>query len=224
MARFYNPGQRIQEKLPYNNLNDPKEVCNISYHLINAPEKDFFEVPESVTLLTVDGSEAEIRADFPKEVKRLFADRGVVLVNPKFKGDVLESDNVAKTDDEAKEKGDEMYRSYLRKVVNDWFDIVERAKQAGGRPRPAQGLHKFALKALRLKDPADDVDTILTAQAGQVSSDAVQKQIASQNETIAKLEGMIQLLLAQKSAPEHTAAPAQSTPAAGSVVAVNPKK
>src|SRR3981189_886059 len=118
MARFYNPGQRIQEKLPYNNLNDPREVCNISYHLINAPEKDFFEVPESVMLPTMDGSEAEIRADFPREVQRLFADRGVVLVNPRFKGDVLESDNVALTDAEAKVKGDEMYHRHLRSVVD----------------------------------------------------------------------------------------------------------
>src|SRR5437660_1774874 len=100
MARFYNPGQRIQEKLPYNNLNDPREVCNISYHLIDAPQKDFFEVPESVTLLTVDGQEAEIRADFPREVKRLFANRGVILVNSRFKGEVLESDNIALSDDE----------------------------------------------------------------------------------------------------------------------------
>jgi hypothetical protein len=221
MARFYNPGQRIQEKLPYNNLNDPKEVCNISYHLINAPEKDFFEVPESVTLLTVDGSEAEIRADFPREVKRLFADRGVVLVNPKFKGEVLETDNIALTDDEAKVKGDEKYHSHLRSVVDDWFSIVDRAKQAGGRPRPAQGLHKHALKALRLQDPADTIDGLLTAQAGQVSSDAVQAQLSAQNETISELRGMIAALMAQKAAP----APAQNTGnGTTSVTAVNPKK
>ncbi|MCU1247090.1 MAG: hypothetical protein JWQ49_119 [Edaphobacter sp.] len=198
MARFYNPGQRIQEKLPYNNLNDPREVCNISYHLINAPEKDFFEVPESVTLLTVDGSEAEIRADFPREVKRLFAHRGVVLVNPRFKGEVLETDNIALTDAEAKVKGDAMYHEHLRAIVDDWFTIVDRAKAAGGRPRPAQGLHKYALKALNLQDPADTIDTLLTAQAGQVSSDAVQAQLAAQNATISKLEGMIAALLAQK--------------------------
>jgi hypothetical protein len=206
MARFYNPGQRIQEKLPYNNLNDPREVCNISYHLINAPEKDFFEVPESVTLLTVDGSEAEIRADFPREVKRLFANRGVILVNPRFKGDVLESDNIALTNAEAKVKGDAMYHQHLRSVVDDWFTIVERAKQAGGRPRPAQGLHKHALKALNLQDPADTIDTLLTAQAGQVSSDAVQAQLAAQNATISKLEGMIAALLAKPDASVATTA------------------
>jgi hypothetical protein len=211
MARFYNPGQRIQEKLPYNNLNDPREVCNISYHLINAPEKDFFEVPESVTLQTVDGSDAEIRADFPREVKRLFADRGVILVNPRFKGEVLVSDNIALTDADAKVKGDEMYHQHLRSVVDDWFTIVDRAKASGGRPRPAQGLHKHALKALNLQDPADTIDTLLTAQAGQVSSDAVQAQLAAKNATIGKLEGMIAALLALK--PESTS-PAVTKPAA----------
>src|SRR6202012_4724583 len=110
-----------------------------SYFMVNAPEKDYFDVPDSVTLTDVDGSEVDIPAGFPREVKRLFADRGVVLVSPQFKGQILESDNLATNDDEAKEKGDDMYRTHLRKVVTDWFDIVDRAKQAGGRPRPAQG-------------------------------------------------------------------------------------
>src|SRR6266567_5880964 len=83
--RFYNPGSTIQQMLPYTNTTkDPRDGSTISNYLLNAPERDFFELPDVITLLTIDG-EATIPVGFSRIVKATFSQRGVVMINPRAK-------------------------------------------------------------------------------------------------------------------------------------------
>ena len=203
--RFYNPGKKITQMLPYTNTTkDPRDGNTISYHLMEAPERDFFELPEVITLMTVDG-EATIPVGFGKVVKREFAERGVIHVNPKAdEEDILDDDNTAATDKQARLKGDRMWKAFLRAKVAEWYATVQDIKAGGGVPRPATGLFAFALKELHMEDPADAVDTILRAKEGQVSNADTQAQIAA-------LQAQLNQLIGAKQAREAAAASTPTT-------------
>jgi hypothetical protein len=202
--RFYNPSNRIQEKLAYNNRNDIKEMNNISYYSLDAPEKDFFDVPTMITIHDQLGQEFDISTPFPAEVKRLYAHRGVVMINPKHKGEIGETENVARTDEEAKEKAIEMYQQHLHDTVREWYGIVDRARANNARPNPATGQFKHALKVLNLQDPADEVTNVLSANAGKGDDAATQARLAEQDKLINELKGSLAVLLSQQNRSEPT--------------------
>lgn len=204
MKIFYNPGPAIKERLPYTNtLKSDKYVNTISYFLMDAPAKDFFEVPEIVTIETDDG-EAQIPVGFVKVLRRAQNERGMVLVDPKYKGIISEEDNVALTKEEAKRKGDIFWDRYLRKKADEWFRIVEEAKVSGRLPQKATGFFKFVLDELHIADPADTIGNILDVKRDLVANNAVQAQIARQEaviaaqaESLSRLEGMLAVLVTQ---------------------------
>lgn len=186
--RFYNPGSEIRQMLPYTNTTkDPRDGSTVSHHLMNAPERDFFELPDVITLLTIDG-EATIPVGFSRIVKAQFAPRGVVMINPRAKN-ILEDDNLALNDKDAQVKGDRMWKEYLRAKASEWYAIVAEIKAGGGVPRAATGLFAFALKQLHMEDPADVVDTIIRAKEGQASNADVQSQLAELQKQLARLQG-----------------------------------
>lgn len=193
--RFYNPGSTIQQMIPYTNTTkDPREGSTISNHLFTAPEKDFVDVPDVITLMTPEG-EATIPVGFGRHIKRVFAERGLIQVNPNAKG-VVEDDNVALNDKDARIKGDRMWKEFLKAKVAEWYTIVQDIKTQGGVPRAATGLYMFALKQLHMEDPADTVDTILRVKEEKVSNDETQRQIE-------ELKAQIQQLIGAQGAREQ---------------------
>jgi hypothetical protein len=190
MARFYNAGTALDEKLPYTHpTKDPREGNTLSYHFLKAREKDFFEVPDFLTLQTDEG-ELQVSVGFKREVKRLYRDRGVVLVDSKLK-DILDDDNAALNDKDAKHKGDSMWREYLKSIAQAHYTAVDETKSFGGVPRAAKGLTKYALNALNLEDPADSVGTITRAKEGQTSSAENDKKIADLTALVHQLKGAL---------------------------------
>jgi hypothetical protein len=186
--RFYNPGSTIQELLPYTNTSkDPRDGSTVSQYLLHARQQDFFDVPDVITLLTIDG-EATIPVGFSRIIKAQFASRGVVMVNPRAK-DIFEDDNLALSDKDAQVKGDRIWKEYLRAKASEWYAIVAEIKAGGGVPRAATGLFAFALKQLHLEDPADVVDTIVRAKEGQKSNADQQAQIDALTATVNRLLG-----------------------------------
>jgi hypothetical protein len=197
--RFYNPGTQISQMIPYTNTTkNPRDGSTISNHLFIAPEKDFVEVPDVITLMTPEG-EATIPVGFGRHLKRVFAERGLVHVNPKAVN-ILDDDNTATNDKEARMKGDQMWKEYLKDKVTEWYSIVADIKAQGGAPRKATGLFAFALRSLHMEDPADTVDTILRVKEDKVSNDDTQRQIE-------ELKAQVQQLIGAQGAgrlPERT--------------------
>lgn len=189
--RFYNPGSKIQDQLAYTHpTKDPKEGSTLSYHLLQAEEKDFFEVPSQLTLDTPEG-EVTVSVNFPKRVKALYLDRGVVMIDDRLK-DIPEDDNAASSDKEARIKGNAMWKEYLKSIVTAHYTAVAEIKQNGGVPRAAKGLTSYAIKALGMEDPADQVDTITRAKEGQVSNADTQKQITDLTALVNQLRGALE--------------------------------
>lgn len=190
MSRFYNPGTALEERLQYTNpAKDAKDTNTTSYHLLRAEEKAFFEVPDVISLDTLDG-EIQVPVSFAKIVKRQHSRRGVVLVDPRAKK-AADDDNIAPTDDAATKKGDAMWKDYLKQTCQEWYTIVSEIKQQGGVPRAAQGLFKYALKALHMEDPADTVDTITRAKEGQQTNASTVAQMQEMRDMIMKLQGQL---------------------------------
>jgi hypothetical protein len=196
-VRFYNPGQRIMEKLPYtNNTRDLTEVTNLSYYTIDAPEKDFFNVPSVFTLKDVMGREYSMYAPFPAEIKRIFAPRGVVEIRPDHDQPIDESDNLALNEADAKVKGDAMYHEHLMSLVNDWFDIVARAQADNRIAKPAQGAHKHALKVLHITDPAATVSNLISAEKNKTTTKENDERVKALEAQIAEQAGQMKALMA----------------------------
>jgi hypothetical protein len=162
-VRFYNPGDRLSEPIPYSI--EGADIHTIARYTIDASEGQFFYVPTQIRFL-VDNS--RIGVDFPTTVCQKFKDRGVVMIDEEWEpsGDEEEDDKVpiARDDEEAKEKGDRIWRKYLFTIVRRWQSQCSEIRVKGGIPDEASGFTKRALKLLGMRDPA------LSAQ------DAIQKE------------------------------------------------
>lgn len=189
MAVFYNPGFKFSERKQYDNpFVDVKELNAISYLTLEAPEKDFFEVPDFATIKDVSGEEQQVPLKLAKLVKEWYAERGVVLVSPNQK-EIHPEDNVARTKEEAKAKGNATWKKFLRNKANEYFARVSETKAAGQLPVPAQGLFKAVLDELGMKDPADTVEQIIQTQQNTVDTTELQRQVAALTAQLNQLVG-----------------------------------
>jgi hypothetical protein len=188
MSKFFNPGKKIYDRLQYTHpTKDPREGNTLSYYLMDAPEGEFFEVPDSLTLDTAEG-EVVIAVNFAKRVKALYQNRGVIQIFAHGK-EIAEEDNAATNEDDAKAKGNAMWREYLRTIAREHFTSVEETKSFGGVPRPATGLTKYALNTLNFEDPADRIDSITRAKEGTATNKEMQAKIDELAATVNKLLG-----------------------------------
>lgn len=188
MSRFYNPGTKIDEKIQYTHpTKDPKEGSTLSYYTFSVDAKEFVDIPDTLTLDTPEG-EVTVAVNFGKRIKKDYQARGVVLVDARLKN-VLDDDNAAADDKDARRKGDLMWREHLKSIAQQHYTSVAETKSFGGVPRAAVGLTKYALNMLNMEDPADQVDTITRAKEGQASNLATQEQIAQLLARINQLEG-----------------------------------
>lgn len=188
--RFYNPGSKISQMLQFTNTaRDPRQGNTVSYYNMVAEEREFFEVPDVVHLDTPEG-EVTMPVSFGKVIKRELAARGVIHIEPRAK-DVMDEDNTARTDKEAREKGDRMWKNYLRAKASEWHMIVQETRAQGGVPRAASGLFAFALKELHMEDPADTVDTILRVRDEKTADTATQAKITALEAQVNQLIGAL---------------------------------
>jgi hypothetical protein len=140
VIRFYN-GQSapFQQKFVYTKPDtDFREENGNAYWNVDAPPKSFFEVP-----FELETSLGGIwRISIHTEITQRFGNRGVIRVDIKAKKALEENPGdprfayVAHDDESAKVKGDEIWRTYLRQVIQDFE--VENDRRVTER-----GLHKL---------------------------------------------------------------------------------
>lgn len=188
MARFYNPGTKIEDRLQYTHpTKDPRDGSTLSYHLLQAEEKDFFDVPDVLTLNMPEG-ELQVPVNFTKRVRSLYRDRGVILIDPRAV-DADENDNIAQNEQEAQKKGRRLWREHLKSIVQEHYTNVQEVRSNGGVPRAARGLTAFALKELNMEDPADQVGTITRVREQQGSDERLRQELQALRDQLNQLQG-----------------------------------
>lgn len=186
MARFWNPGFAWKDTLKFDNpVNEPNS-SNISYYVVDAPAKSFFEVKDTVTV-DLGAGEFEQPLRFRELIRSQYAERGVVLVT--MGRECNEEENIAGSDADAKSKGNRIWREYMKEKANEWFRIVHEVKANGAIPRAATGLFKRVLEELGMEDPADSAGMLTAAKEGQQSNLDMQKQIEELKATVNRLVG-----------------------------------
>jgi hypothetical protein len=188
MSRFFNPGFAWNDTLKYDNpVGDAREINLISYYRVEAPQKDFFEVKDTTMMRLPTGEEYDVPLRFKELIRQQYAERGVILV---VAGRVCtEEENIAGSDDEAKKKGNAMWRHFLREKANEWVRIVEETKATGQLPRPATGLFKRVLEEIGMQDPADTAMGFERAKEGQKANQDLQSMIQSLRDEVNQLKG-----------------------------------
>lgn len=182
MAKFYNPGFKWEELLKYDNpVADAREVNNVSYFRLRAPEKGVFEVPDTMLMKLATGEEIDVPLRFKKLIQSQYSDRGVVLIDG----------NGEEAEKAARKTAETQWKQYLHDKANEWIRIVHEVKAAGQIPRPAQGLFQRVLEELGMEDPADNVSVVTRAKEGQQENKELQRQIAEMQKQIAQLTGAL---------------------------------
>jgi len=147
--RFYNGGDAINARIPFDNPNNDIKKDNIvSYFHLQAPAESFFEVPDAIT----SGRNRSF-SNFDLTIMSKWARFGVVRIDPTI-DPTMSSTPVAANDREAKILGDRIHEEYLMQLVQDYVNRVEEAKSQGMTILPAQNYLKHALKKLGIADPA----------------------------------------------------------------------
>lgn len=175
--KMYNGGDRFQG---YVSLSIPghDNAVTIRWNF-DAPAQSFFEVP--IVLAVAQG---QVSTRFPEDILRQYPKRGVIWINPSYKGEIPAHVPIAKTEPEAEEKGKALWDEYLDDVCKKWYAQCEAVRAAGGAPIQATGFTKRALKLRNLPDP------------GAASLNAA-VAAASQSPDVAALSKTVQELKAQ---------------------------
>lgn len=198
--QLYNAGDRIQQSLLFSNPSGHDIHCICRYPL-DAPAGKVFSVPEMIDL-----GGAIVHVHFVDDLLRDFGSRGMILIDanyvPPAKRDEetgaptkevdLEADAaicVARNEEEAKIKGQALWREFIDKNVRAYLDQCEHIRASGGVPIAASGWIKRALNLAGIVDPAEAMlveskrqtsamDRLMqTVEANQRVMEAQQKQI-----------------------------------------------
>jgi hypothetical protein len=208
-VEFYNPGDRMSEPIPYSV--DGAYIHTIARFVLDADERSYFNVPTEIKFLATN---ERISVDFPTTVCQKFKDRGIIMVDEDWtpSGDEEEDDKIpiARTREEAKEKGDRIWSQYLWTIIRRWQNLCNEIRAKGGIPEEAQGFTKRALKLLNMRDPAHatqdairrENDVNAPAKTAPVEDAAMRAEL---DETKLKLDKVLALLEA-KSKVETAAA------------------
>jgi hypothetical protein len=161
-VRFYNPGPAMNERLRYDNpIGDPKESNMVSGHILNVPEKDFFDVP---TEIRIDEKEGEfvVPVKFADRVQALYRHIGIVRINPNPKRPIEDDDNVALNEKDAREKGERLWRDCMIDMVRAHTQQCAEIRSHNNIPTRARGTTAQAFRTLGIEDPANDVADVLS--------------------------------------------------------------
>lgn len=187
---FYNGGDRISEALQYS-LPDGHDIHCTARWPMEAPERDFFQVPK---VLVIGG--ARVSIPFVETILRSdrYGSRGVILIDanwePPADPDEAEKMPVATSKEFAVEKAKRHWDGYVKKVAQQWIDECNEARSRGGVPRAASGFVVRALKLCGLTDPATQV--MVQAQESKTNKsdmDELRELVRTQGEQIAQLTG-----------------------------------
>lgn len=176
-VRFYNPSTLINEPLRYDNpVNDIKDTNLVAFHHIHAPEKSFFDVPTEISVETPEG-EIIVPVKFADRIQALYRRYGVVRINPKPKTPIIEDDNVALNEKDAKEKGERLWKDCMIDLIRAHTQQCAEIRSHNNIPMRARGMVAHALKTLGIEDPANDVVDVLSRKqdSGEVAD--LRKQI-----------------------------------------------
>lgn len=201
--KLFNAGDRIQQTLRYSNPNGHDTHCICLYSL-DAPAGKLFTVPE---MIDVQG--AVVHVHFVDDIIRDFGTRGVILIDAAFDPPLRYAEDgqptdeidaeawaaipVARTEEEAKTKGQAAWKVYIDVVVRAYLDQCEQIRAAGGVPIAASGWTKRALLLAGMVDPAE---AMLIESKRQTSAiDKLQETIAAQAEQNKAQQKQIDLLL-----------------------------
>ena len=183
--KMYNGGDRFQGSVPFSLVEGHDNAC-IARWSFDAPAKGFFDVP--IVLPLANGSEVSVK--FPEDIIRSYPKQGVILINPGYKGDIPAHIPIAKTEEEAIEKGDELWQEYLHSIVLQWYSHCDQVRQAGGSPGSASGFTKRALKVLQMSDPgAAMMEAALNA--AKTNNGAVSPDVAALVKTVQDLQAQV---------------------------------
>lgn len=187
---LYNGGDRISEVLPYS-LPDGHDIHCTARWAMEAPEKEFFQVPK---VIVIGG--ARISVPFIETILRTdrYGGRGVVLVNANWEPgedpEAAEKMPVAQTREAAIAKAGRHWDAYVKKVAQQWIDECNEARSRGGVPRAASGFVVRALKLCGLIDPATTVLLAATeSKTNKSELDELKELVRAQGEQIARLTG-----------------------------------
>lgn len=162
--RLFNAGDRIQQTLRFSNPNGHDIHCICHFHL-DAPAGKGFTVPEMI-----DVSGAQVHVHFVDDIVRDYGSRGVILIDANFEPPLAYEDGaetkqidqeawakmpVARNEDEAKVKGQALWKEYIDVQVRAYLDQCEHIRSAGGVPIAASGWIKRALHLAGIVDPAE---------------------------------------------------------------------
>lgn len=195
--KFYNAGKRISELFRFSTTDSSagqaEKGDGTSFWALEAPEKGWFFVPTEISA----GTET-IRVNFAEDIKRKFGHMGVVLLDPRYNRAEEDPDKelqgyaIAASEAGVIERAEEIWKLYLRSVVDNHMADCDQALSAGGRPRKASGFTRYALKVLAVDDPGQqllnsntqgvtgDVAAVLSAmQAQQSATNAILIALAS---------------------------------------------
>jgi hypothetical protein len=203
--KFYNAGDRIQQTLRFSNPNGHDIHCICHFHL-DAPAGRVFTVPE---MIDVQG--AEVHVHFVDDIVRDFGSRGVILIDSAFEPPLRYNEEgqqtkeideeqwakmpVARSEEEAKAKGQLIWREYIDVAVRAYLDQCEHIRAAGGMPIAASGWVKHALKLAGIVDPAEAM--LIEARRQTTAMDRM-------TDTIEKQQRQIDQLLEAQRASEKT--------------------
>jgi hypothetical protein len=183
--RLYNAGERISEILHYS-LPDGHDIHCTARFLLEAPEKQFFEIPTAIII-----GDARISVQFLETILRpdRYGERGVILVDANWKppADTEEAERlpVARNDKEAVEKATRHWDGYVKKVAQQWIDQCQQVRSAGGVPTAASGFVIRALRKCGIVDPAQAV--VITAGENKSELETLRKQLADQQKLLEQL-------------------------------------
>lgn len=208
---FYNAGLRHQELMRFSISSsslgfnaDGNDSHSVGFWSLDAPKQDFFTVPAEIA----SGNEV-LRVNFADDIKRKFGKMGMVLIDsnwdPKEEDPDKEASEypIAPTKLLAVERGDEIWKLHLRRIVEGHLADCQNAMAAGGAPRAASGFTKKAFSLLGIADPGEQYFAGLkeagkTAAGGQVNEVLLQMQAQNQ----AMLGIVLAIAAGQKIDPE----------------------
>jgi hypothetical protein len=185
--KFYNgTSGRFQQVFSYTKPDtDFKEEYGNAYYNVDAPPKTLFTVP--FELDTGDGG--VWRLGIHREITDRFGARGIIRVDANI-ADALK-DNVddprylyfALNDDKAKEKGDNLWKLYLRRIIEDFeHDNQKRVTERALAPLRPNNFVAHAYKELGMMPPGDE--KFVNAGLQQTEVTKLQEAFAKQQETI----------------------------------------
>lgn len=200
--RLYNAGDRISEALNYS-LPDGHDLHCVGRYTLDAPEKEFFTIPEAFPVKNGQGEDVLIYPRFTELILRAdrFGQRGVVLIDPDYKepeGEPNDNEPIAASDAEAIKKANRILEKYEKNAIQLYIDQCNAIRTSGGVPLAAAGYTKRLLKKYGVVDPSEAV--LIKADDQTRTIQELQKAISDQQKVID------QLLAAKSAAPVQTAA------------------